>query len=61
MRSGEAVITDSFIALLGKEGHSGLLSLKTMRPNSGDFGEEFYGNGSRVGLLMRLEGMQGCR
>ena len=52
---------DSFIALPGKEGHSGLLSLKAMHPNSGDFGEEFYGNGSRRGLLIRLEGVQGCR
>ena len=48
----------SFIVLLGKGGHSGILSLKTVCPNPGGFGE-FYSNGSRVGLLIRLGCVQG--
>ena len=43
----------SFIALPGKGRHSRLLPSKTMCPNSGEFSEEFYGSGSRVGLLKR--------
>ena len=43
-----------FIALPGKGGHSGLLPLKTMSPNAGEFYEEFYIKGSRVGLLTGL-------
>ena len=50
---------NSFIALLGKGEHSRLLPLKTMCTNQGGFAEEFYGNGSRVGLLIRLGCMQG--
>ena len=44
----------SFIALPGKGGHIGLMPLKTVCPNPGGFGEEFYSNGSRVGLLIRI-------
>lgn len=45
---------DSFIALLGKGGHSGLM-LKTVCPNMGvRFGEEFYSDGSRSRLLIRM-------
>ena len=51
--SGE-VGKNRFIALPGKRGHSGVPPLKTMCPNPGRFGEEFYSNGSRVGLLVRL-------
>ena len=50
---------NSFIALPGKGGHRGVLPSKTMCPNPGEFGEEFYGNGSRVGLLIRLGCGQG--
>ena len=50
---------NSFITLPGKGGHSGLLPSKTMCPNSGGFDEEFYSNGSRVGLLIRLGRVQG--
>ena len=45
---------DSFIALPGTVGHSRLLPRKTVCPNPGEFGEEFYSNDSRVGLLTRL-------
>ena len=48
--SGE-VGKNSFIALPGKGRHNGLLLLKTVCPNPGEFGEEFYDNDSRVGLL----------
>ena len=50
---------NSFIALPGKGGHSRLLPSKTMCPNPGEFGEEFYGNGSRVGMLIRSRCVQG--
>ena len=43
---------NSFIALPGKGGHSGLVPQK-LCPNPGGFGEEFYSNGSRVKLLGR--------
>ena len=33
-------------------GHSGFMSLKTMCPNPGGLGEEFYSSGSREGWLM---------
>ena len=49
---------NSCIALSGKGGCSRLLPLQTMCPNPGEFGEEFYGNGSRVQLLIRLRYMQ---
>ena len=45
---------DSFVVLPGKRGHSRLLPSKTVCPNPGGFGEEFYSNGSKVGLLIRL-------
>ena len=45
---------NSFIALPGKGGHSGLVPLKTVCPNLGGFGEEFYSNGSKAELLIRL-------
>ena len=40
---------NSFTALPGKGGHSGFLFSKTVCPNLGGFGEEFYSNGSRLG------------
>ena len=45
---------NSFTALPGKGGHSRLVPVKTVCPNLGGSGEEFYGNGSRVGLLIRI-------
>lgn len=45
---------NSFIALPSKGGHSGPVSFKTVCPNLGGFGEEFYSNGSRAELLIRL-------
>ena len=48
--SGE-VEKNSFIALPGKGRRKRLLLLKTMCPNPGEFGEEFYDSDSRVGLL----------
>ena len=48
------VYKNSFIALPGKGGHSGLLPLKMVCPNLGGFGKEFYSNGSRAELLIRL-------
>ena len=50
---------NSFIALPGKVGHSGLLPQKTTYPNPGGFDEEFYSNSSRVGFLTRLGCVQG--
>ena len=50
---------NSFIALPGKGGHSRLLPWKTMCPRLRGFGEEFYSNHSRVGLLVRSESVQG--
>ena len=40
----DEVETNSFIALPGKGGQSRLMPSKTMCPNLGEFGEEFYGN-----------------
>ena len=51
--SGE-VEKNSFIALPGKGGHSGFNPSKTVCPNLGGFGEEFYSNGSREVLLIRI-------
>ena len=45
---------NSFIALPGKGGHSGLVPSKTVCLNPRGFGEEFYSSGSRVGLLIRV-------
>ena len=50
---------NSFIALPGKGGHSRLLPQNTVCPNLGGLDEEFYSSGSRVGLLIRLECVQG--
>ena len=50
---------NSLIALPGKGGHSRLLPTKTLCPNPGEFGEEFYGNGSKVALWIRLGGVSG--
>ena len=44
---------NSFIALPGKGGHSGLVPSKIVCPNLEGFGKEFYSNGSRIGLLKR--------
>ena len=41
-------------ALPGRRGHSGLLPSKILCPNPGGYGEEFYSNGSRSGLLVRI-------
>ena len=47
---------DSFIALPAKEDvYIGLLPPKPMCPNIGGLDEEFYSNGSRVGLVTRLD------
>ena len=45
---------NSFIALPGKGGHRELMPLRTVCPNPRGFGEEFYRNGSRVELLIRI-------
>ena len=45
---------NSFIALPGEGGHSGLVPLKTVCPNPEGFGEEVYSNGSRAELLIRI-------
>ena len=45
---------NSFIALSGKGERSELGPSKTVCPNLGGFGEEFYRNGSRAGLLIRI-------
>ena len=39
---------DTFIALPGKGGHSGLMTRKTVCPNPGRFGEGFWFNGAMV-------------
>ena len=44
---------NSFIALPGKEGHSGLTPSKLFS-SQGGCGEEFYSNGSRAGLLISI-------
>ena len=45
---------NSFIALPGKGGHSGLVPSKIVCPNLEGFGEVFHRNGSRAGLLIRI-------
>ena len=45
---------NSFIALPGSGGHSGLVPSKIVCPNLEGFGEVFHGNGSRAGLLIRI-------
>ena len=47
------VENNSFIALPGKGGQSGPMPWKTVCPNLGEFGEEFYSNALRVRLLIR--------
>ena len=47
------------ITLPGKEGNTGLLHLKSVYPKLGGFDEEFYGSGSSLGLLIRLQCVQG--
>ena len=49
----------SFIALLGKGGHNGLLPWKTMWLNPGGFDEELYSNSSSMGLLIGFVCVQG--
>lgn len=51
--SGE-VKKNGFISLPGKGGHSRPMPSKTVFPNPGGSGEEFYSNGSRAGLSMRI-------
>ena len=43
----DEVEKNSFIALPGKGGQSGLMLSKTVCPHPGGFDEEFYSNGSR--------------
>ena len=50
---------NSFIALPGKGGTQRAHAWKTACPNLGGFSEEFYSNGSRAGLLIRFECVQG--
>ena len=50
---------NSFIALPGKGGHSGLVPLKTHVSLLGGSGKEFCSNRSKVGLLIRLGCVQG--
>ena len=49
---------NSFIALPGKGGHSGLMPLKMVCPHPLGF-DEFHNKGSRVGLVIRLGCVQG--
>ena len=52
---------NSFIALPGKGQHRGLMLLTNFVSPLGRIGEEFYSNGSRVGLLLRLGCVQGLQ
>ena len=45
---------NSSTAFPDKEGHSGLLPLKTKCPNPGEFGEEFYGKMLRAGAADKI-------
>ena len=54
-----AAENNSFFALAGKGKHSGLIPLKIVCFNLGEFDEEFYSNSSKVGLLIRLKCVQG--
>ena len=60
---GDRVLSEvekkSFIALPGKGGTQRSNALKTVCPNPEGFGEEFYNNGSRVGLLRRIRACAG--
>ena len=50
---------ESFITLPDKGGHTGILPLKTMCPNLGEFNDGFITCGSQVRSLTRLEYEQG--
>ena len=45
---------DNFIALPNKGGHGRLGALNMVCPNPEGLSEEFYSNGSRMGLLIRI-------
>ena len=49
----------SFIALPGKGGHTGFVPSQVVYPSLGGVGEEFYSDGSRVGLLIRIRVCEG--
>ena len=53
-RISAEVKKNGFISLPGKGGHSRPMPSKTVFPNPGGPGEEFYSNGSRAGLPMRI-------
>ena len=55
-----AAAEKSFIALPGKGGHRWLMPWETVCPILGKFGEKFYSNGSRAGLLIRLRVCKGA-
>ena len=46
---------NSSIVFPDKEGHSGLLLLKTKCPNPGEFGEEFYGERLKAGAADKIK------
>ena len=48
------VAKNSFVALPGKGGTQQANGPKTVCPNPGEFGEESYSSGSRVGLPIRI-------
>ena len=52
---------NTLIALPGKGGLCGLLSLKTLCLNTEGFDEEFYNISTRVGLLVSLGCVQGLQ
>ena len=45
---------NGFIVLPDKEGHSGLMALRTMCPNQEGFGEEFYGAVQKIQIRPML-------
>ena len=49
---------NSFIALPGEGGHSGLLPLKTVCPNMGGFGEEFLEQWLKDGVADKIGSVQ---
>ena len=53
-RGLEEVEKNSFTALAAKGGHRKLVPSKTVRPNAGGSGEEFYRNGLRTQLILRI-------
>lgn len=50
----DEVEKNNFIALPGEWDTGVYLALETVYPNSGEFGEVFYSNVSRAGLLIRI-------